>query len=61
MNILPKALEAVGIASLMVGLVQGLYGSMWSELDFFLGGIAMFFVGRFLEKRHAPGNNSNKR
>jgi hypothetical protein len=46
----------VGIASLMVGLVQGLYGSMWSELYFFLGGIAMFFVGRFLEKRHASGN-----
>ncbi|MGA2625050.1 MAG: hypothetical protein ABSF91_14420 [Bacteroidota bacterium] len=56
MNILPKALEALGIASLMVGLVQGLYGSMWSELYFFLGGIAMFFVGRFFEKRHASRN-----
>lgn len=47
-----------GIASVMVGLVQGLYGSMWSELNFFLGGIAIFFIGRILEKRHPSGNNS---
>lgn len=59
MNILPKSLEALGIASVMIGLVQGLYGSMWSELYFFLGGIAIFFVGRLLEKRHPPANKSN--
>ena len=42
----------------MIGLAQGLYGSMWGELYFFLGGIAVFFVGRILEKRRASGNES---
>lgn len=45
-----KSLEAVGIAALMIGLVQGVYGDMWGELYLFLGGIFVFFIGRQMEK-----------
>ncbi len=51
MKYFPKLLEALGIAALMIGLVQGIYGDMWGELYLFLGGMAVFFVGRRLEKR----------
>ena len=59
MKYLPKGLEAVGIAALMIGLVQGIYGDMWGELYLFLGGMLVFFVGRILEKRSKAnvGNN----
>ena len=50
MKYLPKLLEAIGIAALMIGLVQGIYGDMWGELYLFIGGIAVFIVGRQLEK-----------
>jgi hypothetical protein len=50
-KIVPKALQAAGIASLMVGLVQGFYGDMWGELYLFLGGMAIFYVGRRIEKK----------
>ena len=46
-----KMLEAVGIASLMIAFVVGIYGDEWGELYLFLGGIAVFFIGRFFEKR----------
>ena len=49
---LAKALEALGIAAVMIALIQGTYGGdMWGELYFFLGGIAIFFIGRRMEKR----------
>ena len=47
-----KFLEAIGIAAVMIGLVQGLYGDMWGELYLFIGGIVAFVVGRRIEKRH---------
>jgi hypothetical protein len=47
----PKTLEAVGIAAVMIGLVQGIYRDMWGELYLFIGGIVVFYVGRILEKR----------
>ena len=46
-----KGLEAIGIAAVMVGLVQGIYGDMWGELYLWIGGMAVFFVGRRIEKR----------
>lgn len=46
-----KLLEAVGIAAVMIGLVQGLYGDMWGELYLFIGGIVVFGTGRVWEKR----------
>ncbi len=51
MRTLAKALEAIGIAATMLALIQGLYGDMWGELYMFLGGIAVFFAGRIIEKR----------
>lgn len=47
-----KLLEAVGIASTMIGLIQGIYGDMWGELYLFLGGIFVFLFGRQLEKHN---------
>lgn len=41
----------MGMAALMVGLVQGVYGDMWGELYLFIGGIVVFVSGRLLEKR----------
>ena len=51
MKITAKMLEAVGIAALMIGFVQGVYGDMWGELYLFIGGIIMFVIGRQFEKR----------
>lgn len=51
MRIAGKILEALGLAAVMIGLIQGIYGDMWGELDFFLGGIAVFVTGRLIEKR----------
>ena len=45
-----KLFEAIGIAALMIGLVQGIYGDMWGELYFFIGGILVFILGRRVEK-----------
>ena len=46
-----KLLEAVAIAAVMVGLVQGIYGDMWGDLYLFIGGIFVFLIGRQMEKR----------
>ncbi len=50
-RIFPKLLEATGIACVIVGFVQGVYGDMWGELYLLIGGIIIFAVGRQLEKR----------
>jgi len=49
-----KLFEAIGIAAVMGGLIQGIYSDMWGELYLLIGGIAIFFVGRILEKRNTP-------
>ncbi len=46
-----KALEAIGLAGIMIALVMGLHGDEWGELYFFLGAIALFLTGRQIEKR----------
>jgi len=51
-----KFLEAIGIASVMIGLVQGIRGDMWTDLYFFLAGVVVFYVGRIIEKRQASRN-----
>ncbi len=48
---MPKVMEAIGIAALMIGLVQGVYGDQWGELYLFIGGIVVFIAGRQWEKR----------
>ena len=54
MRIAAKALEAFGIACVMIGLVQGVMSeSMWMELYLSVLGIVLFLVGRRLEKTQA--------
>jgi hypothetical protein len=51
MRIAPKALEAMGIATVMIGLVQGIASnSMWMELYLSIIGIVLFLIGWGLEK-----------
>ena len=50
MKIVAKTLEAIGIASLMVGLVDGMMGSMWLELYLLIIGLIVFFAGWGIEK-----------
>ena len=52
MRIVAKSLEALGIACVMIGLVQGIMGTtMWMELYLSVAGIIVFIGGRSLEKR----------
>ncbi len=49
--IVAKALEALGIACVMIGLVQGIRSpSMWMELYLSIIGIVLFLIGRGMEK-----------
>ena len=52
MKIVAKLLEALGIAILATGYILFLKGSALTVLyyDFFIG-IAVFYMGRYLEKR----------
>ena len=51
-----KALEALGIAALIIAFVVGIYGDEWGELYLFIGGIAAFLIGRRMEKRWTKQN-----
>ena len=52
MRFIAKALEALGIACVMIGLVQGIYSAtMWMELYLSIIGIALFLIGRSIEKK----------
>lgn len=48
-----KLLQALGIACVMIGLVNGIRGDMWTDLYLFLAGIVVFYAGRMVEKKHA--------
>ena len=51
MMIIAKGFEALGIACVMIGLVQGIQsGSMWMELYLSIIGIALFVIGWGAEK-----------
>lgn len=55
-----KLLQALGIACVMIGLVQGISaGDMWGELYFALGGILAFYVGRLIERKQVKKNASS--
>jgi hypothetical protein len=52
-----KVLEAIGIAAVMVALVQGIFGGdMWGELYFSVGGVVVFVIGRLMEKQSERKN-----
>jgi len=46
-----KFLEALGFLTVAVGLMAGMQGDMYTDLYFFIGGIAVFGAGRMIEKR----------
>jgi len=46
-----KFLQALAIVVVFFGFMYGLMGDMWTDLYFFLGGIAVFLVGWILEKQ----------
>jgi type III secretory pathway component EscS len=47
-----KVLEALGIAGMMIGLVEGIFSqTMWSELTLSIIGVVVFIAGRWMEKR----------
>jgi len=49
--VVAKACEALGIACVMIGLVQGIQSpSMWIELYLSVIGIILFMIGWGLEK-----------
>ena len=51
MRIIAKGLEALGIACVMLGLVQGIQTeNMWIELYLSVIGIVLFLIGWGIEK-----------
>jgi membrane-bound ClpP family serine protease len=61
--IVAKTLEALGIACVMIGLVQGIQNpSMWMELYLSVAGILLFVIGWGTEKHFSrkgrPGQKS---
>jgi hypothetical protein len=60
MILLAKGLEALGIASVMIGLVQGMQSeSMWMELYLSIIGIILFLCGWGLERRAIRRRNTS--
>jgi hypothetical protein len=55
-----KLLEAAGIAAVMLGLVQGIYGDMWGDLYMLIGGVAVFALGYVLEKPARTGGGNRE-
>ena len=52
MILMAKGFEALGIACVMIGLVQGVQSeSMWMELYLSIIGIVLFLIGWGVEKR----------
>lgn len=59
MRIVAKALEALGISSMMIGLVQGIMSeTMWMELYLSIIGIALFLAGWGIETHVAKRQNA---
>jgi hypothetical protein len=60
MKILSKTLEALGIACVMIGLIDGVQGSMWSELYLLIIGLLVFLAGWGIERLLLKGQPSRK-
>ncbi len=51
MRFLAKSLEALGIACVMIGLVEGIMSeTMWMELYLSITGVVVFLVGMGIER-----------
>lgn len=60
MKILTKTLEALGIACVMIGLIDGIQGSMWLELYLLIIGLLVFLAGWGIEKVVLKKQSSRK-
>jgi hypothetical protein len=60
MKILSKTLEAMGLASVMIGLIDGINGSMWLELYLLIIGLVIFFAGWGIEKSRKKNKQLQK-
>jgi flagellar biogenesis protein FliO len=61
-KVVAKACEALGIACVMIGLVQGIQSpSMWMELYLSVIGIILFLIGWGLEKFLARRSRARKK
>jgi len=59
MSLAAKTIEALGIACVMIGLVEGILSeTMWMELYLGLVGVCLFLVGRRMEKARASRDAS---
>ena len=62
MTALAKGLEAVGIALVLLGLVQGIQkDDMWTELYLSVAGIIVFLIGWGIEKVTAKRLQRNQK
>lgn len=59
MYIFAKVLEALGMGSLAIAVVRGIYGDIRFEYYLFIGGVVLFLIGRQLEKRWERRNANN--
>ncbi|MEX1139613.1 MAG: glutaredoxin family protein [Bacteroidota bacterium] len=55
-----KFLQALAIIVVFFGFMYGLMGDMWTDLYFFLGGIAVFLAGWVLEKQEQYSRKKRK-
>lgn len=60
MKIVAKTLEAIGIACVMIGLIDGVMGSMWLELYLLIIGLIVFLAGWGVEKSLKKKNRPEK-
>ncbi len=59
MRVIAKAFEALGIACVMIGLVQGILSeTMWMELYLSIIGIVVFLLGWGIETRLTRKQNA---
>jgi hypothetical protein len=57
---LAKFLQALAIVAVFFGFMYGLLGDMWTDLYFFIGGIAIFVAGLILEKKEKRSREKAK-
>ena len=60
MRVLSKTLEALGIACVMIGLIDGVQGSMWLELYLLIIGLLVFLAGWAIERHLLKKQPSRK-
>lgn len=60
LKVLSKTLEALGIACVMIGLIDGIQGNMWLELYLSIIGLLVFLAGWGIDRRFLKKQPSRK-